>query len=288
MPREHERREEVNYLTPILVVICIVAALGLWYILQMPAEKGEKQIQLKEEKSQSAVVINEPKIKYPVPEKTVAPQPKPEPANVSPEEAGTEKTVEPKPEPTLEEQISNLIDWKKYGDLFLRETLINRFVVTIDNMTEAKLPQKFSFTTPPPGKFMIMEDANKNKFIDPENYERYSRYMDFVMSADLGKYVDFYVRHYNLFQKAYQDLGYPDRYFNDRFVEVIDHLLITPAIDGQLQLEQPKYYYTLANENLESLTAGQKILIRIGPENAKKIKSRLKELRKALTSLKRQ
>lgn len=288
MPREHERRDEVNYLTPILVVVCIVAALALWYILQMPSEKGDKQIQLKEE-PKSAVVIKEPEIKYPVPRKPEAP-------NVEPAPAQTAESVEPvkesempvKPKPTLEAQINNLFDGQKYSDLFLREALINRFVVTIDNMTEAKLPQKYSFTIPPPGKFLITVDANKNKFIDSRNYDRYSKYMEFAMSADLGKFVDFYVRHYGLFQKAYEELGYPGRYFNDRFVEVIDHLLITPVIEGQLQLEQPKYYYTLADENLEALTAGQKILIRIGPENARKIKSRLKELRKALTTLKHQ
>lgn len=287
MPRDRERQDEINYLTPVLVVICIVAALVLWYVLQMPRDKTEKQIQLKEE-PKSAVVIEAPEIKYPVPETPATPEVEPAPEQITePAEpvSEPEPALPPEPEPTLEEQINSLFDWQKYGELFLREALINNFVVTIDNMTEAKLPQKFSFTSPPTGKFLIEIDANENKFMDPRNFDRYNKYVEFAGSVDIGKFVDFYVRHYALFQNAYQDLGYPDRYFNDRFVEVVDHLLVTPSVQGPLQLEQPKYYYTMVDENLESLTAGQKILIRIGPENAQKIKARLAELRKALTTL---
>ena len=39
-----------------------------------------------------------------------------------------------------------------------------------------------------------------------------------------------YVRYYPLFQEAYEELGYPGRYFNDRVIEIIDHLLQTPDI----------------------------------------------------------
>ena len=40
-----------------------------------------------------------------------------------------------------------------------------------------------------------------------------------------------YKQYYPLFQQAYVDLGYPEGYFNDRLVEVIDHLLATPGRD---------------------------------------------------------
>jgi hypothetical protein len=87
-----------------------------------------------------------------------------------------------------------------------------------------------------------------------------------------------------LFQQAYRELGYPKGYFNDRVVEVIDSLLATPEIQEPVKLDRPKVYYQFNDAGLEALPAGQKILIRIGAENAAKVKAKLREVRGALTS----
>jgi hypothetical protein len=100
---------------------------------------------------------------------------------------------------------------------------------------------------------------------------------------DTGKLVALYVRLYPLFQQAYRDLGYPDRYFNDRLVEVIDHLLATPSVPGPIKLAQPHVLYEFADPALEARSAGQKILIRIGPDNAARVKAKLRELRRQVT-----
>ena len=89
---------------------------------------------------------------------------------------------------------------------------------------------------------------------------------------------------YPLFQRAYQGLGYPDAYFNDRLVEVIDHLLTTPPVSGPVYLVQPKALYLYADPALEELSAGRKILLRCGPENATQIKTMLHEYRRQLTA----
>jgi len=61
-----------------------------------------------------------------------------------------------------------------------------------------------------------------------------------------------YLRFYPLFQQAYQDLGYPNGYFNDRLVKVIDVLLATPQIAGPIELVRPKVMYAFADPTLES------------------------------------
>jgi hypothetical protein len=169
--------------------------------------------------------------------------------------------------------------------LFLIEALINHFVVTVDNLTGPKLPQKFSFTQPPAGKFLVQKEAEDSQYLDPRNYDRYTKYVQFTEAADVNRFVAFYVKHYPVFQSAYEELGYPNRYFNDRLVEVIDHVLSTPDVREPLKLEQPKVYYTFADPKLEALSAGQKILIRIGPGNALKVKAKLLKFRQALTTL---
>jgi hypothetical protein len=96
--------------------------------------------------------------------------------------------------------------------------------------------------------------------------------------------VELYKRFYPLFQEAYIDLGYPQRYFNDRVIEVIDHLVETPEIEETIVLIRPHVLYEFADPNLEKLSSGQKILIRMGNENALKAKKFLGELRTLLIS----
>jgi hypothetical protein len=75
------------------------------------------------------------------------------------------------------------------------------------------------------------------------------------------------------------DLGYPNGYFNDRLVEVIDNLLAAPDVKGPVKLVVPHVLYEYADPDLQQRSAGQKLLIRMGPANAAKVKAKLREIR---------
>jgi hypothetical protein len=77
-------------------------------------------------------------------------------------------------------------------------------------------------------------------------------------------------------------LGYPAGSFNDRLIEAIDDLLMTPDVEGPVELTQPRILYEFADPDLEALSAGEKILLRMGPENSAKIKTKLREIRDEL------
>ena len=87
-----------------------------------------------------------------------------------------------------------------------------------------------------------------------------------------------------MFQEAYESLAHPPQYFNDRMIEVIDHLLATPEVAGPVALAQPNVLYQFADPKLESMSAGQKVLVRMGAENAKVVKDKLRELRGELVA----
>jgi hypothetical protein len=103
-----------------------------------------------------------------------------------------------------------------------------------------------------------------------------------VRTVDTKTLVTTYTRYYPLFQQAYVDLGHPPEYFNDRVIEVIDHLLEAPEISGPVELAQPGVLYQYADPKLESLSSGQKVLVRMGSANALVVKAKLRELRSAL------
>ncbi|MCB1845033.1 MAG: DUF3014 domain-containing protein, partial [Halioglobus sp.] len=112
-----------------------------------------------------------------------------------------------------------------------------------------------------------------------DNYDRYKVFVEELVSADLQQAADVYRRYYPLFQKSYVGLGYPDAYFNDRLVEVIDHLLATPDVSEPVMLVRPHVMYQFADNKLESLSSGQKLMIRIGPAHRARIKETLRQFR---------
>jgi hypothetical protein len=120
--------------------------------------------------------------------------------------------------------------------------------------------------------------------LSEDNFRRYDTLVAQVAAADLDDIADMYRRYYPLFQKSYEQLGYPDAYFNDRLIEVIDLMLATPEPTGPIALIQPNVLYEFIDPALEELASGQKLMLRIGPEHAATIKGLLRELRARLAS----
>ena len=136
------------------------------------------------------------------------------------------------------------------------------------------------------GQFLVDRQDDDGKFtISRGNFERYGPMVDLVTGVDLYAAADVYRRFYPLFQSAYVDLGYPQGYFNDRLVEVIDHLLETPDIDDSVLLVRPHVLYEFADPELEELSSGQKLLIRMGSENRLRVKQALREFRAIVTQM---
>ncbi len=159
----------------------------------------------------------------------------------------------------------------------LNRDLIRRIVVTIDNATGKQFPVEFS-----PLKLLktefVKEEQDGTIWLSEKNYVRYKPYVKFLCQIDSQKWVSTYEHYYPLFQAAFRDLG-TQGYFNDRLVEVIDHLLAAPTESGRIGLVQPKVFYEFSDPKLEALSAGQKIFLRMGPQNAAQLKAKLREIR---------
>ena len=163
------------------------------------------------------------------------------------------------------------------------EDIVRHVVVTIDNLPRQKAPAAKRPTTAVQGAFLVDGDE-LHATLDPKNFERYDPMVNVVRQLDMQRMANTYFHFYPLFQSAYQNLGYPNGYFNDRLVQVIDSLLATPQPSGPIELTRPNVLYTFADPNLEALPAGQKLLLRMGPDNAAVVKGKLKELRAIITA----
>jgi hypothetical protein len=153
--------------------------------------------------------------------------------------------------------------------------------VTLDNMPREKIALNQRPAKPTGGKFIVTgpEDARE---IAAENYKRYAPFVAVVKKVDAKTLAAFYRGLQPLFQQAYEELGNPSASFDTRLKQVIDHLLQTPDVNQPVKLVQPSVLYKYADPKLESLSSGQKVLIRMGPENETAVKAKLRELRAAL------
>jgi hypothetical protein len=129
-----------------------------------------------------------------------------------------------------------------------------------------------------PGRLAVAADHERIT-LQPENFARYDALVQFAESFDPKAAAKVYLRFYPLLQEQYRALGYPHGHLNDRVVAAIDDMLTAPEVSGPIRLVQPRVQYRFDDPLLESLSAGRKVMIRVGPENAARLKKVLRALR---------
>jgi hypothetical protein len=167
-------------------------------------------------------------------------------------------------------------------------------VATVDNLGRPHAPTQMWPVDPAPDRFNV-DERGEAPVISADNASRYTPFVLVAEAIDARRALDLYVRLYPLLQKTYEQLGFPNAYFNDRLMAVIDLLLSTPETEMPLKLRltevkgpiaslRPWVRYEFADPALESLSSGQKILLRVGPVNERRLKEKLGQLRSELAS----
>jgi hypothetical protein len=206
-----------------------------------------------------------------------APAPQAEPAVRYPIPVAENEAAKPLPtldnsDAMMRESVTGLVGRKAFEALVHPTQLIRRIVATVDNLPRETAPARVMPLEPVQGAFTP----------SPANSARYAPYVRVLESLDARALVQRYIESYPLFQRAYAELGFPQRNFNDRLVEAIDDLLAAPELAGPLELARPKVLYEFADPQLEGRSAGQKVMMRMGSENAARVKAKLREIRREL------
>jgi hypothetical protein len=258
----------------LIVVLASAAGLYFWW------ERSEREARLRRLPPQIAEVsqpiqpvIAQPEISHPLPQETEPPP-----------------GVEVKPLPQLDDSDSAMqealavpLGKQMVGEIVISKDIARRIVTTVDNLPRRKVAERLFPVKPAAGQ-IVTTGQGEEVTLSPANYARYTPYVRLAQRVDTKKLIAVYVHFYPLFQQAYEELGYPKKYFNDRLVEVIDDLLDAPDVQGPVKLVRPKVLYEFADAELEDLSAGQKVLVRVGPENAALIKTKLRELRREVVA----
>jgi hypothetical protein len=248
-----------------VAVAVVIVALGAWYYF---AHRDAKPLPTVTQAEPPPAPPEEAAIQHPMPEPSAGQAP-------LPDLGSSDKAVS--------EALGDAVGTPVIAQYLVPDNIIRHMVVTVDNLPRQKVAVDRRPVVPATGNFMVNGDEEQAT-LDAQNFQRYEPMVAALNNINMQRVGAVYLRFYPLFQKSYQDLGYPNGYFNDRLVKVIDMLLATPQPAAPIALVRPNVMYLFADPALESLPAGQKLLIRMGPDNAAVVKAKLKELRVIITT----
>ncbi|MBR9785468.1 MAG: DUF3014 domain-containing protein [Gammaproteobacteria bacterium] len=173
---------------------------------------------------------------------------------------------------------SSSADEATVNRMLVNEGLIQRFVVSVTNLANDEMAPNHQLLTPPEQNFRVYSQAGK-QWIDAASYKRYTPYVDMLESFDNDALLNIYGIYKGDIQAKFSEIGNPDEDFNQVLLEAIDQLLDTPEVPVPVEVYSDSVAYKYADERLENLNEPQKQLLRTGPDNMRRIKAKLRELK---------
>jgi hypothetical protein len=169
-------------------------------------------------------------------------------------------------------------------ELLTSEELIRRFVVFVENVSQGSLPQ-LEYPVRRLQQPMAVREVDANLFeMQTVSYQRYTPLIDALTAVDPDQAVAIYRILRPLFQESFAEIGYPNRSFDEVLIRAIDNVVGAQTAEGPFQLVKPKVMYVYADAGIESMTPVEKQLLRMGPQNAEKLKSALAQYRERLVA----
>ncbi|TLU64854.1 DUF3014 domain-containing protein [Thalassotalea litorea] len=288
MNTEQKQSSENQQSAPLGIIVFIIALVilgGAYYMvfIDNPTSRPQPEIvDLKDEKLQIEPQISEPEdidtapeTQPQAPEMVAEPEPA-EPASevILPElDNSDELTVSLIREATMAPELL---------DVLIPSDIIRRTVVFADNFARGDLTIREAPVYPPQGKFQASQINDQEFVISPENFSRYVDYLDLLASFEPAQLTAVYQQLSPLFEEAFQELGFPERTFNDVATDVIDRILAVEYPEVSPVLTQPDMVYKFQSEDLESLPDADKLLLRIGKENLLQLQSVAHQIQKQL------
>lgn len=256
------------------IVIVAVIALYLW----MSGDEPEQAVEI------PVPQITEPVVEQPEPVYE-PPEPEAEPDPVFEEPVIEEPLPEPEPldvsDATVKTSILNLTNYEAAASLLVNDDLLQRFVVLAENTAKGEVAPNHQMMIAPTQDFRIYKQAGK-EWIDAASYKRYTPYVEALDAMDPTILVELYDKYKPAISDIYAEIADADDDFNDVLIDAINHLLDTPEVPVPVEVFSESVMYKYRDPRLESLTSPQKQLLRTGPENMRRIKAKLREVKEIM------
>jgi hypothetical protein len=180
-------------------------------------------------------------------------------------------------DPIVRKLVQQLSSHPKAAAWLATPRLLRNFAVVTLNVSEGRSPASHLRPLMPSARFRPRQ-AVGTWSVDPRSYERYDGYADAIGALDARGTARLYATLKPRIVEAYAELGVAEADVDAVLERAIIHLLATPVVEGNVRLREKTISYAFADERLESLSAAQKHLLRMGPRNVRIIQAKLRDL----------
>lgn len=247
-------------LIAVVLVAVLVIAWAMW-----PADEAPPAL---EPEPVEAPVAPPPEVVTPAEVRTPQMAPVPEP--VEPE------VVMP-PLPDSDPYVLEQFHYETLPDEWLAQgDYVRRLTVLAENATRGDYPRRQLGFLAPQGSFQVIEQGEQ-VFVNPASYDRYDRYVDELEEIDPAELAGVLVNIEPLMETALAEIGV-DAVPGEVLAQAIREVLAVPVVDGDVELVQPNVMYHFADPELESLSPLRKQVLRMGPENVRRLQAYLRTL----------
>jgi len=179
-------------------------------------------------------------------------------------------------------RLSSHSEWLSW---LATDDLVGRFVAGVDEVARGDIPTSQARFLVPKRGFSALSRAGRS-YLGAESQGRFNRLAAVVSGLDAQEVANLYGRLRPLFRDAYRGLGYPKADFDTALARAIKKVLEAPDLDGTAELVPALRSYKYADPRLEALPPVQKLMLRLGPDNAGLVKAKLLEIAAALDQTK--
>lgn len=272
-----EKRTVAPHIVLIAIIIIVIVAVVFW-----PSDDVEPEAEVPTENAteQAPAPMEEESESFEAPAE-------PEPVEIEPVE-----DPEPMPEPEIDPEpldssddgirtsLSEVSEQDQVNAFLVDEGLLQRFVVSVTNMANEEMANQQPLKAPDQ-TFRVYNQAGK-EWIDAASYKRYTPYVQMMESMENEQLLELYSKYKPQIQEKYAEIGAPDQSFDQVAINAINELLNTPEVPVPVEVYSDSVAYKYADPQLENLSAPQKQLLRTGPDNMRRIKSKLREIKAML------
>jgi len=181
----------------------------------------------------------------------------------------------------MQTAFSNLSDSPLLLDSFYTSNPLQRIAAIVDSSSRGIVIPRLLSLKPLQEKFQTSKQGGL-VIMDPSGYSRYDAYVDTLLSLNIDKLKELFHKYRPYLEQAYAALGYQKEALDNAIIKSLDEIISATPINTTIAIQRHEAIYHFEDEDLEALPEIHKQLLRMGPDNMKKIQSLANDLRSSL------
>lgn len=178
---------------------------------------------------------------------------------------------------TVRDLVARLSSHPTVAAWLTTDGLLLNFVEVTSKIARGETPSKELQVLGPVPRFRPRETRD-TLLVDSASYRRYDRYAEAVAALDARGTARLYTLLEPRIRDAYARQGGQGAAFAPIVERAIVEMLKVPIVESNVELVPHGIVYGYADERLQGLSAAQRQLLRMGPQNVRRIQEKLREI----------